>query len=80
MLMQLSKLIDALGYRVHIAERSKYGRRAHPSGEWGYLREYMATYASESDPEEVIRLFESVGADSDLQAGRWLLRYDELIP
>jgi hypothetical protein len=79
LIMQLSQLLDLVGLTTYVGDKTKYGRKPGRS-EWQYTREYMAIYAKESDPEEVIRLFEQVGASSDIEAGRWLLKHDELVP
>jgi hypothetical protein len=79
-IMQLSKLLDLLGLRVQLGHKSRYGRKPHPTDPWGYTREYLAYYATESDPAAVIGLFEGAGVRGDLEAGRWLLQHDELIP
>ena len=78
--MQLSELLDLLGLRVQLGHKSNYGKKPHATDPWGYTREYLTYYAPESDPEQVIRLFEGAGLHNDLEAGRWLLRHDDLIP
>ncbi len=78
-IMRLSQMLDLVGLTTYVGDKTKYGRKAGREA-WQYTREYMAVYAKESDPDEVIRIFESVGAHNDIEAGRWLLKYDDLVP
>ncbi len=80
-IMRLSELLDLVGLTTHIVEESKYGKRPHPKGDkWGYLKDFMLIYAPKSNVQDVIALFESVGATDDHSAARWLLRNDKLVP
>lgn len=80
--MRLSTLVDPVGLYTHIMEESKYGKRKHPKGDpWGYTRDGMAIYAPDTDPAEVIRIFEEeAGAYDDHAAARWLLNHESMIP
>lgn len=79
--MRLSKLLDAVGLYTHIIEESKYGKRKHPDGDpWGYTRDGVRLYAPDTDPDEVVRIFEEVGAHDDHAAARWLLKHESMIP
>ena len=77
---RLSTLCDPVGLRVHLVEESKYGTRPHPDDTWGYTRDYMTHYGDPADTDQVISLFEEAGCPNEHEAGRWLLRYDNLIP
>ena len=78
-IMQLSNMTDLVGIRTYIIKRTPRGRSKHPDP-WGYTREALATYAQDVDAGEFIRLFEVAGCKNELEAVRWLLKYDELIP
>jgi hypothetical protein len=78
---QLSTRLDLIGLREQIIDKSKMGKKPHPSDPWGYTREILAYYTEgKTDPQEVIRLFESVGCHNDIEAARFILRHDTLIP
>lgn len=76
---QLSDILDPLSLQEYIFQKSKHGRRRHPSGSWGYTRGFMGTYAPSTDPQRVIEIFERAGVADDLAAGRFLLTWDRLI-
>ncbi len=78
-IMQLSELTDLIGLRTYIVDKTKYGKKPGPEP-WTHTRASMAMYAPTSDPEEVIHLFESVGCKNEIEAVRWLLKHDELVP
>lgn len=78
-IMQLSELTDLIGLRTYIVNKTKYGRK--PGREaWSHTRAAMALYAPGKDVEQVIQLFESVGCKNEIEAVRWLLKYDDLVP
>lgn len=79
-IMQLSDLCDLVGLRVQLIDKSKYGKKPHPSDPWGYTREFLAYYAESTDPQQVISLFESAGCENEIEAARWLLRHDKIVP
>lgn len=78
-IMQLSTLCDLIGLRTYIVNKTKYGKKPGKDA-WTHTRAGLAIYAPSSDPEEVIRLFEGVGAHNEIEAVRWLLKHDELVP
>jgi hypothetical protein len=78
-IMRLSQLCDLIALREQILSKTKYGKR--PGSEpWTHSKAFLGYYAEALDPEEVIQLFESVGAHSDIEAVRFLLKHDELVP
>jgi len=78
-IMQLSQLLDLVGLEAYIEKRTDWGRR--PGVEpWQYTRAALAEYAPGTDPEQVIQLFQGVGVGSDVEALRWILKHDELVP
>jgi hypothetical protein len=79
-IMQLSEMCDLIALRVQIMDKSKYGKRPHKSDPWGYTRAFLAYYAPETDAERVLGLLQAGGCNNDVEAARWLLRYDELVP
>lgn len=78
-IMQLSDLADLIGLRTYIVNKTKYGKRPGP-GPWTHTRAALATYAPNSDPDTVIELFEGAGCKDEIEAVRWLLKHDELVP
>ena len=78
-IMRLSEMVDLIGLRTHVIEGTKKGRQLGPSP-WHYTREYMQGYADPQNTEAVISMFEGAGAMDDIQAVRWLLRHDDLVP
>ncbi len=79
-IMQLSQLCDLVGYADYVAEHTKYGKRPHKSDRWGYTRAYMNSYGDPADTDEVIRLFQAEGLPDEIEATRWLLQHDKLVP
>ncbi len=77
--MRLSQLLDPIGVRTHILEESNIGKKKHPAGDWGYLRDYMSIYAKVSNPDDVIALLEQEGITSDFDLARYLLKFDKII-
>ncbi len=78
-IMQLSELTDLIGLRTYIVDKTKYGKK--PGKEpWTHTRAALAMYAPSTNPDEVVKLFESVGCDNEIEAVRWLLKHDELVP
>ncbi len=78
-IMQLSELCDLIGLRTYIVNKTKYGKK--PGKEpWTHTRVALATYAPSTEAQQVIQLFESVGCKNEIEAVRWLLRHDELVP
>jgi hypothetical protein len=80
LIMQLCKCLDALAYREYVIRESDFGKRKHSAGDWGYLRDFMASYAVDNDPDQVIHLLGSASIQNDLEAARFLLRYDKEVP
>ena len=78
-IMQLSQMCDLIGLRTYIIKRTPRGKSTAPD-RWTYTRDFLAGYAPSADPNEVIRLLESAGPQSDVEAVRWLLKLDELVP
>jgi hypothetical protein len=78
--MQLSELCDLVAYGDYITERTKYGKRPHRSDEWGYTRRFMREYGDPADTEEVIRLLQGQDLPNEVEAARWLLKHDKLVP
>lgn len=78
-IMQLSQMLDLIGLRAYIIKRTPHGKSAAPDP-WTHIHDYLAVYAPNANPDEVIRLFEGAGAHSDTEAVRWLLKHDDLVP
>lgn len=78
--MQLSELCDLVGYSDYIIEHTRQGKRPHKSDTWGYTRAYLQHYGDRADADKVIRLFEGVGQPNEIEAARWLLKHDDLVP
>lgn len=77
---QLDSLLDPLSLRAWIVKQTKAGRKAHPSDPWGFTRRFVLDYGTEADAQRVIDLFEAAGIGNDLEAGRFLLKWDEYVP
>ena len=77
--MQLSEFTDLIGLRTYVVNKTKYGRKPGLQP-WTHTREALATYAPNSDPDDVIKLFERAGCKNEIEAVRWLLKYDDLVP
>ena len=78
-IMQLSELTDLIGLRTYIIKKTPRGKSSEPDP-WAHTRAALATYAPKTNPEEVIALFEQAGAHNDIEAVRWLLKHDDLVP
>ncbi len=79
-IVQLSQLCDLVAYGDYITEHTNYGKRSHRTDNWGHTRSYMQSYGDPTDTIEVIRLFEAVGLPNEVEAARWLLKHDKLVP
>lgn len=79
-IMQLSQLCDLVAYSDYIIEKTNYGRRPHRTDHWHYTRAFMKEYGDPADTEEVIRLFQSADLPNEVEAARWLLKHDKLVP
>lgn len=79
-IMQLSELCDLVAYADYVAERTKYGKRPHRKYAWGHTRTYMKAYGDPADTEAVIGLFQAVDLPNEIEAARWLLKHDNLVP
>lgn len=79
MIMQLSELTDLIGLRTYIVDKTNYGKRPGKDA-WTYTRAAMSAYASAANTERVIALFAAAGCHNEIEAVRWLLRHDQLVP
>ncbi len=79
-IMQLSELCDLVGYSDYIVEHTKYGKRPHRKDAWGYTRAYLKAYGDPADTEAVIELFKSEDLPDEIEAARWLLKHDSIVP
>ena len=78
-IMRLSEMCDLIGLRTHIIEGTNKGRKL-ADGPWQNTRDYMQSYADPADTSAVIEHFEQAGCKNEVEAVRWLLRHDELVP
>ena len=78
-IMRLSDVCDLIGLRTHIIEGTSKGRKL-AADPWHNTRDYMQGYADPANTAAVIELFEGVGCKNEIEAVRWLLRHDELVP
>ena len=78
-LMQLSEIVDLIGLRQHIIERTNKGRKLKDDP-WHSTRDYMKRYADSENTEAVITYFVGAGCKNEIEAVRWLLRHDEMVP
>jgi hypothetical protein len=76
---QLNDLVDLIGLRTCVIKRTPKGKSSEPDP-WAHTRACMQQYADPVNTEALIKLFEDVGCRDELQAVRWLLTYDELVP
>ncbi len=77
--MQLSSMADLIGLRTYIIKRTPKGKSSQPNP-WAHTRAYMASYADPANAEPLIAVLEGAGCHSDVEAVRWLLKHDELVP
>ena len=78
-IMQLNEIADLIGLRQHIIDGTHKGRKLKPDP-WHNTRDYMKHYADPANTEDAIACFESAGCKNEIEALRWLLKYDELVP
>ncbi len=78
-IMQLSEMCDLIGLRTHIIEHTSKGRKLS-ADPWQNTRDYMHGYADPANTSLVIELFEGAGCKNEIDAVRWLLTNDELVP
>jgi hypothetical protein len=78
-IMQLSDITDLIGLRQHIIEGTHKGRKLK-ADPWHNTRDYMKHYADPVNTDAAIALFEGAGCKNEIEAIRWLLRHDELVP
>jgi hypothetical protein len=77
--MQLSQMCDLIGLRTYIIKKTPRGKSTAPDP-WTHTRDFLVAYAPSADANDIVRLFESEGVRSDVEAVRWLLTHDELVP
>ncbi len=78
-IMQLSELADLIGLRTQIIEGTQRGR-VLCADSWHNTRVYMEGYADPANTEAVIDLFQEAGCKDEIEAVRWLLKHDDLVP
>jgi hypothetical protein len=78
-IMRLSEMCDLIGLRTYIIKRTPKGKSSEPD-EWGHTRAYMESYANPANSEPLIELLQRAGCESDLEAVRFLLTHDEIVP
>jgi hypothetical protein len=79
MIMRLSEMCDLIGLRTAIIEGTSKGRKL-AADPWHNTRVYMKGYADPGNTTAVIEAFEGAGCKNEIEAVRWLLRHDELVP
>jgi hypothetical protein len=77
--MQLSDMADLIGLRTYIIKRTPKGKSSEPDP-WAHTRSYMQAYANPANTEPLIEMLKGAGCMDELQAVRWLLRHDEMVP
>lgn len=78
-IMRLSEMADLIGLRTYIIKRTPRGK-SNESDPWGHTRAYMRQYANPANTEPLIALLTKAGCENELQAVRWLLSHDDLVP
>ena len=79
-IMQLSELCDLVAYGDYVTKHTKFGKKPHAKDMWGYTRAYMQSYGDPGDTSAVIALFHSADLPNEVEAVRWLLKHDKLVP
>jgi hypothetical protein len=79
LIKQLSEMIDLVEYQDVIGRKTRYGKRPGPTP-WHYTRQLLSTYTDPPDVEDVIRRFESAGCKDEVEAAKWIVINDELVP
>jgi hypothetical protein len=64
----------------YITKHTKFGKTPHPKDRWGHTRAYMQSYGDPGDTEAVIALFQSADLPNEVEAARWLLKHDSVVP
>ncbi len=72
--------VDSLGLRVYLEKKTRMGKKSHAKDAFGFTRQFLATYSENTDPTEVISVLQSECVTNDLEALRYLLVWDGLIP
>jgi hypothetical protein len=78
-IMRLSSMADLIGLRTYIIKRTPKGKSREPDP-WAHTRAYMQMYADPANADALIELLKGAGCSNELQAVRWLLTHDELVP
>ena len=76
---QLSAMIDLIEYQDVIGRKTRYGKRPGPDP-WYHTRRLVETYPQGVDVAQVISLFEQAGCKDEVQAAKWIVLHDDLIP
>lgn len=77
--MQASTMVDLLAFAEYIAKASSYGKK--PSSQaWGYTRRFLADYGDANELEAFIELWKELGVMDELEAAKWVLRNERIIP
>ena len=77
---RLSELCDLIGLADYILELTDSGAKHTRGDEWQFTRQYLAEYATETQPGDVIALLKQVGAYNDGEAAMWVVEHEEEIP
>ncbi len=78
-IMRLSEMCDLIGLRTYIIKRTPKGKSKEPDA-WGHTRAYMQSYANPANTEALIELFKSADCKDELEAVRFILTHDEIVP
>jgi hypothetical protein len=78
-IMRLSEMCDLIGLRTYIIKRTPKGKSKEPDA-WGHTRAYMQSYANPANTEPLLELLQNAGCQNDLEAVRFLLTHDEIVP
>ena len=68
---QLSAMIDLVEYQAYIGRKTKYGDKPGPEP-WYHTRKLLETYPNKPSLHDVIRMFEELGARSEVEAAMFI--------
>jgi hypothetical protein len=78
-LAELAGLVNLTWLMGELGRATRYGQRAGPQP-WAYTRRLLAQDYSGAEIQQIIGLFESVGARDDVGAGEWLALHADQFP
>jgi hypothetical protein len=64
-------MIDLVEYQTYIGRKTRFGDRPGPDP-WYHTRKLLATYAPKPNLDDIIQMFEKLGAKTEIEAAMFV--------